>query len=50
MSNLEAISILLEHAPEKNVLDYVAQKLKANENYFANFNREKLVFDFMISS
>lgn len=50
MSNLEAISILLEHASEKTVLDYVAKKLKTDENYFANFNREKLIFDFMISN
>ncbi|HHU91899.1 MAG TPA: hypothetical protein GXZ20_02020 [Halanaerobiaceae bacterium] len=50
MSHLEVISILLEHAPEKNVLDYVANKIRTNENYFSNFNKEKLMFDFLISN
>ncbi|MEJ6951968.1 hypothetical protein [Natronospora cellulosivora (SeqCode)] len=49
MSHLEVISILLEYAPEKNVLDYLAGKIKTNEAYFTNFDREKLISDFLIS-
>ena len=49
MSHLEVISILLEHAPEENVLDYLAKKIRARESYFAKFDQEKLLTDFLIS-
>ncbi|MFP4661787.1 MAG: hypothetical protein ACLFPF_06325 [Halanaerobiales bacterium] len=50
MSHLEVISFLLEHASEDNVLDYVAKKIRASENYFSRFNEERLLTDFLISN
>lgn len=49
MTSLEAVSILLERAPEENVMEYVAKKLKARDNYFDKFNKDKLISDFLIS-
>ncbi|MFW6022856.1 MAG: hypothetical protein ACOC4G_13345 [Bacillota bacterium] len=50
MTHLEVISFLLGHANEKNILEYVAQKIRANEGYFNRFNEEKLLTDFLISN
>ena len=50
MSHLEVISFLLEHASEENVLNYVADKIRTNENYFSRFNKDRLLTDFLISN
>jgi len=46
MTQSEAISILLKYASSEEITKYMANTMKFGDNYFKNFNEEKLVADF----